>query len=121
MLLPLSAAGFLAAAAHRWPVSTVIFRKCFLLLLLHELQGRNTADGALAVPASAGGSQCTMPLHAAQRTALYDIRNVSARSAAGCCAACMAEPRCKYFEYETVTHPSRCWLKTSGAGPKRHD
>lgn len=67
------------------------------------------------------GGQCTMPLHKAQRTGLFDIRNVSAPSVAGCCAACMAEPQCKYFEYETVTHPARCWLKTSGAGPKRHD
>ena len=107
MLLPLSAAGFLAAFAHRWPVSTVIFRKCFLLLLLHELQGRNTADGALAVPASAGGSQCTMPLHAAQRTALYDIRNVSARSAAGCCAACMAEPRCNFCKFLSTSNTRR--------------
>ena len=67
------------------------------------------------------GGQCTMPLHAAQRTGLFDIRNVSTPSVAGCCAACMAEPLCKYFEFETVTQPPRCWLKTSGAGPKSHD
>ena len=77
------------------------------------------SDGAVAV--DRGATTCAMPLHASQRTALYDIRNVSAPDVGGCCAACEAEPRCKYFEFETVTHPPRCWLKTSGAGPKTHD
>ena len=66
-------------------------------------------------------AMCTMPLHAAQRTALFDIRNVSTLDVAGCCAACQAEPRCRYFEFETQTKVPRCWLKTSGAGPKRTD
>jgi hypothetical protein len=60
-----------------------------------------------------------MPLHPGQRTALYDIRNVSTTDVAACCAACEAEHACKYFEF--VSTLDRCWLKTSGAGPKRQD
>ena len=81
----------------------------------------NSLCGHIKTDDLTDSGQCTMPLHAARCTALFDIRNVSAPSVAGCCAACMAEPTCKYFEYEIVTHTARCWLKTSGAGPKRHD
>ena len=60
-----------------------------------------------------------MPLHPAQRTSLYDIRNVTAADVAGCCAACEADAACRYFEF--VIPKRRCWLKTSGAGPKLKD
>ena len=83
---------------------------------------RLSTDDELPAPSQlASAAQCSMPLHKAQRTTLNDIRNVSASSVPECCAACEAEPRCHYFELETVTHPARCWLKTSGAGPKRND
>ena len=69
--------------------------------------------------AATPAAQCSMPLHPAQRTALYDIRNVTVPNVAGCCAACEAESTCRYFEF--VIDRQRCWLKTSGGGPKSRD
>ena len=77
------------------------------------------ALGGALPPGSISTEQCTMPLHPSQRTAQFDIRDVNVSDVASCCSACEAEPSCKYFEF--VHTKNRCWLKTSGAGPKKYD
>ena len=61
-----------------------------------------------------------MPLHPGERTHNNNIRDEpSASTVALCCAACQAEPACMFFEHYILngTRP-RCWLKSSGDGPK---